>query len=118
MVPNHETGTAARLADAGVAAVFATIEGGFTAHLRERGYARLTVWAHQWHLKRVATLLWNCGRSLNDVQRQEVPSLLRKLLPNNKDKTLECYRAPLNLWLRFSGRYPKFDRSASWQQML
>jgi integrase/recombinase XerD len=115
MVPNHTTGTAARLADAGVAAVFATIKGGFTAHLRERGYAGITVWAHQWHLKRVATLLWKRGRSLNDIQRQEVPPLLHKLLPNNTNKTLESYRAPLNLWLRFSGRYPKFDSSASWQ---
>jgi site-specific recombinase XerD len=115
MAPYHRTGSALRLTDAGVAAVFATIEGGFTAHLRGLGYARLTVWAHQWHLKRVATLLWRCGRSLNDVQRQEVPSLLRKLLPNNKVKTLESYRAAVNLWLKFSGRYPKFDSSAPWQ---
>lgn len=89
--------------------------GDFTTALRERGYANFTIWVHQWHLKRVAMLLYRRRRRLNDVQRQEVPSLLRKLFPKATDRTRQSYREPLNLWLKFSDRYSRFDRSASWQ---
>lgn len=94
---------------------FAVISGHVADALRAQGYACFTVMDYQRPLRYVARLLRAHGRSLNDIDRQEVPAVLRELLPKRSAQTIQSYRAPVNFWLRATGRFHRFDRSALWQ---
>ncbi|MGH7957496.1 MAG: tyrosine-type recombinase/integrase [Opitutaceae bacterium] len=97
----------------------AVIRGPFAAALRAKGYKPSTIGVYLAVLCRAAKLLVREGGSLAELQRADVPGLLRRLLGRRRDR--HFYRtcgSPLHAWLTFHGRWAKVSVRSPWQSWL
>lgn len=97
----------------------AVIRGPFAAALREKGYKPSTIGVYLAVLCRAARLLGREGSSLVELQRAEVPALLRRLLRRCRDRHYHrTCGSPLHAWLMFHGRAAKVGARYTWQSWL
>lgn len=78
------------------------IDGAFTAHMREHGYAAAAVVQYRYYLVRTADWLAVRHRKLTSVTRHEVPRLGRAIVPK---PTLGAFCGTLYRWLKFRQCY-------------
>ena len=96
------------------------ITGQFGEHLRQQGYAALTIGWYQGCLRRAATRRAAQGLDLAGLRGAELPDLFRFLTRNrSRFHALKMHRAALHAWLRFRGI--ELDRrpcTAGWRPWL
>lgn len=107
MKPKQVTPTSV---DVGLTADLQLIHGAFAAHLRERGYAELTVQGYTRNLVRVAQWLAERGGCLKKLERAQVLQILHR--KGTVDRIAQ--RAALHQWLKHLGRY-LVRPSVGWQ---
>lgn len=91
----------------------------FATALREKGYRRLTIDTYLRVLCRAARFLAREEGSLAELQREDVPDLLRRLLRRRHDRHYyETCCSPLHAWLKFHGRFAKPIPRLPWQSWL
>ena len=89
------------------------IVGAFATHMREHGYLSNTIARYRYYLVRVAGWLAAHRRRLTSLTRNELPRLVRLMVPKATHPTLF---GVLNRWLKFRQCYAAAPREpwASW----
>ena len=97
----------------------AIIRGPFAAALLGKGYKPSTISIYLAVLCRAARCLAHESGSLTALRREDVPSLLRRLLRRCRDRHYhQTCRSPLYAWLRFHGRFATPAPIFPWQSWL
>jgi site-specific recombinase XerD len=96
----------------------AEIDGPFARFLEGRCHARFTVAKDRWRLRQLARWLAVHGRNLREVERGQVPALVRRFLPRCCDGTAACYSQTLGRWLKYKGRFHGLTPQPRWQPWL
>jgi site-specific recombinase XerD len=104
--------------DVGLAADLDTINGRFSSYMQECRYAGCTTHRYQWILQDYARWLALRGRRLTDLERKDVPNIVRYHSMGRCGTCKEERRAALYVWLRFTGRSRAVVTPQPWQGWL